>query len=380
MTMTAFPRKTPAGTRLAGLALAALLGATSLTTLSPAQAQTVPAGGYVDLVERVSPAVVYIEVTKKIEPAQVQGMEGFPFEELNRRFGMPLPGAPGGQGDQGMVQEGLGTGFIISASGDIVTNNHVVDGADTVTVKLSDGTSLKAEVVGTDPASDLALIRVKADHELPTVAWGNSDALKVGQDVVAIGNPFGLGNTVTAGIVSALGRDIQSGPFDNYIQTDAAINQGNSGGPLFNAAGEVVGINTAIYSPSGGSVGIGFAVPSDMAKTVIADLEQDGKVDRGWLGVQIQPVTDDIAAALGLDAGHGALVADVTAGTPAAKAGLKRGDIVTAVNGDAVKDPGDLTRLIASARPGDEVKIGYLRAGKPEEVAVVLGDRSAQKA
>jgi serine protease Do len=220
MTMTHLSRKT----RVAGLALAAILGATSLTALAPgptpALAGTVPAGGYVDLVERVSPAVVYIEVTKTMDPALMRGTEGMPFEEFGRRFGLPMPGGPDGHrgpGDQGMEQQGLGTGFIISKTGDIVTNNHVVEGADSVTVKLSDGTSLKAEVVGTDPATDLALIRVKADHDLPTVAWGDSEALKVGQDVVAIGNPFGLGNTVTSGIVSALGRDIQTGPFDNYI-------------------------------------------------------------------------------------------------------------------------------------------------------------------
>ncbi|MBE2275086.1 MAG: Do family serine endopeptidase [Rhodobacteraceae bacterium] len=383
MTMTHLSRKT----RVAGLALAAILGATSLTALAPgptpALAGTVPAGGYVDLVERVSPAVVYIEVTKTMDPALMRGTEGMPFEEFGRRFGLPMPGGPDGHrgpGDQGMEQQGLGTGFIISKTGDIVTNNHVVEGADSVTVKLSDGTSLKAEVVGTDPATDLALIRVKADHDLPTVAWGDSEALKVGQDVVAIGNPFGLGNTVTSGIVSALGRDIQTGPFDNYIQTDAAINQGNSGGPLFNAAGEVVGINTAIYSPSGGSVGIGFAVPSDMAMSVIADLGADGTVERGWLGVRIAPVGDDVAAALGLAQDSGAMVADVTDGTPAAKAGLQRGDIVTAVNGTEVKDPGDLTRLIATAKPGEEVQIDLLRAGKPTEVSVVLGNRADLKA
>lgn len=306
--------------------------------------------------------------------------EGFPFEEFSRRFGMPMPGNPGGPQGQGIEQHALGTGFIISKSGEIVTNNHVVDGADTVTVKLSDGTSLKAEVVGTDPASDLALIRVKAGHDLPALQWGDSDQLKVGQDVVAIGNPFGLGNTVTAGIVSALGRDIQSGPFDDYIQTDAAINQGNSGGPLFNADGQVVGINSAIVSPTGGSVGIGFAVPSDIAQKVIADLATDGKVARGWLGVQIQPVTDDIAAAVGIDAAKGALIADVSADTPAAKAGVRRGDIVTAVNGKAVDDPADLTRLIATAKPGDKVSLALLRSGKPEELSVTLGNRADQPA
>ena len=372
--------KTPR--RLTGLALTALLGATSLTALAPALAEAATQGGYVDLVQRVSPSVVYIEVTKKADvSANPAGMpEGFPFEEFSRRFGLPMPGQPGGPGGQGLEQHALGTGFIISASGEIVTNNHVVDGADTVTVKLADGTSLKAEVVGADPATDLAVIRVKADHDLPALQWGDSDQLKVGQDVVAIGNPFGLGNTVTAGIVSALGRDIQSGPFDDYIQTDAAINQGNSGGPLFNADGQVVGINTAIVSPTGGSVGIGFAVPSDMAQKVVADLAADGKVERGWLGVQIQPVTDDIAAAVGIDAAKGALIADVSDGTPAAKAGFRRGDIVTAVNGTAVDDPSDLTRLIATAKPGEQVSVALLRAGKPAELEVTLGNRADQPA
>lgn len=368
--------------RLSGLVLATLLGATSLSALAPVLAEAATQGGYVDLVQRVAPSVVYIEVAKKLSPAMnPAGMpEGFPFEEFSRRFGMPMPGNPGGPQGQGIEQHALGTGFIISKSGEIVTNNHVVDGADTVTVKLSDGTSLKAEVVGTDPASDLALIRVKAGHDLPALQWGDSDQLKVGQDVVAIGNPFGLGNTVTAGIVSALGRDIQSGPFDDYIQTDAAINQGNSGGPLFNADGQVVGINSAIVSPTGGSVGIGFAVPSDIAQKVIADLATDGKVARGWLGVQIQPVTDDIAAAVGIDAAKGALIADVSADTPAAKAGVRRGDIVTAVNGKAVDDPADLTRLIATAKPGDKVSLALLRSGKPEELSVTLGNRADQPA
>ncbi len=374
----------PKSRRLPALALGALMGATALVamplTFGAAQATgTVQPGGYVDLVERVSPAVVYIEVTQKARPAEFNPSEIPPgFEEFAQRFGMPMPGQPGGPQDQ--AQTGLGTGFIISASGDIVTNNHVVEGADKVTVKLPDGTSLEAKVVGTDPTTDLALIRVEAGHDLPFVTWGDSAALRVGQDVVAIGNPFGLGNTVTAGIVSALGRDINSGPLDNYIQTDAAINRGNSGGPLFDADGNVVGINTAIFSPTGGSVGIGFAVPSETAQSVIADLESDGTVERGWLGVSIQPVTEDIAAALGLDKAIGALIGNVSADSPAAKAGLKRGDIVTAVNGAAVEDPRDLTRLVALEKPGAKTSLALLRAGQPTEVAVTLGNRADQPA
>ncbi|MFN4159733.1 MAG: Do family serine endopeptidase [Gemmobacter sp.] len=367
------------------LVLGALMGATAVTALapaiSPAQAYAVQPGGYADLVARVAPAVVYIEVTQKAQAADFNPADMPPgFEEFARRFGMPLPGQPGGSEGQRPQQTGVGTGFVISASGDIVTNNHVVEGADKVSVTLADGTKLQARVIGTDPATDLALIRVEAGHDLPFVEWGDSAALRVGQDVVAIGNPFGLGNTVTAGIVSALGRDINSGPFDNYIQTDAAINRGNSGGPLFDAEGRVVGINTAIFSPTGGSVGIGFAVPAETARTVIADLADDGKVERGWLGVSIQPITDDIAAAIGIDAARGALIADVTADTPAARAGLKRGDIVTAVNGTAVDSPRDLTRLVATAKPGTEVTIAILRAGQPTDIAVTLSQRAEQPA
>ncbi|GAB4287539.1 MAG: hypothetical protein Kow0058_07240 [Roseovarius sp.] len=370
---------------------AALMGASSVIALAPAigpaHALAAQPGGYADLVARVSPAVVYIEVTKKAETAGFNPADLPPgFEDFARRFGLPFPGLPGMPGMPGGPQgeapqlTGVGTGFIISASGDIVTNNHVVEGADKVTVKLADGTSLTAQVVGTDPATDLALIRVDAGHPLPVVEWGDSDALRVGQDVIAIGNPYGLGNTVTAGIVSALGRDIQSGPFDDYIQTDAAINRGNSGGPLFDAQGHVVGINTAIFSPTGGSVGIGFAVPANTAKAVIADLADDGQVERGWLGVSIQPVSEDIAAAIGIDKAKGALIVEVSPDTPAARAGLKRGDVITAVDGKAVESPRDLTRLVATAKPGTRVRLELLRAGQPTKLSVTLGQRSEQPA
>ncbi|GAB4389931.1 S1C family serine protease [Albidovulum sp.] len=380
--------------RWPGIVLGAALGGASVLALSPAL--TVPAyavaaqhGGYVDLVAKVSPAVVSIEVKKKMDmagfnPANMP--EGSPLDEFARRFGMPFPfpgpfqGQPGGE--PGAVPEisGVGTGFIISAKGDIVTNNHVVENADSVRVTLADGTSLDARVVGTDPATDLALIRVDAGHDLPFVTWGDSGALQVGQEVIAIGNPFGLGTTVTSGIVSALGRDIHSGPFDNYIQTDAAINKGNSGGPLFDDQGQVIGINTAIFSPTGGSVGIGFAVPSDTARTVIADLARDGTVNRGWLGVSIQPVTEDIAAAIGLDKPEGTLITDVTPDSPAAAAGLKRGDVVVAVDGAKVASPRDLARLVAGDAPGTKVKLELLRAGKPTDLAVTLGTRPEQPA
>ncbi len=364
---------------LGAAALAAMMGATALSGVAVAQqgaveapVPAVSAGGYVDLVEAVSPAVVYIEVTAQAPAAQPARMPP-EFEEFARRFGLPMPEAPQRQGRQ---MQGVGAGFIISADGQVVTNAHVVAGADTVTVKLSDGRSLQAEVLGTDTATDLALLKVTADEDLPFVRFGDSTQLKVGQDVVAIGNPFGLGNTVTAGIVSALGRDINAGPFDNFIQTDAAINRGNSGGPLFNAAGEVVGINTAIFSPSGGSVGIGFAVPSEIATRVVGDLAEKGAVERGWLGVAIQPVTEDIAAALGFEAAQGVLISEVTPDAPAAKAGLKRGDVVLSVDGAKVDSPRTLTRLVGAAAPGTEVVLEVLRGGEPMDLPVKLGNRA----
>jgi serine protease Do len=273
-------------------------------------------------------------------------------------------------------QSGVGAGFIISPEGDIVTNAHVVEGADKVTVTLADGTSLEARIVGTDPTTDLALIRVTSEVALPHVGWGDSASLRVGEEVIAIGNPFGIGSTVTSGIVSALGRDINSGLLDDFIQTDAAINRGNSGGPLFDAEGHVVGINTAIISPTGGSVGLGFAVPSQTAKEVIADLADDGQVARGWLGVSIQPVTEDIAAAIGLERPGGVLISDVAEDTPAAKAGLRRGDVVTQVADTAVDGPRNLVRLVSLARPGTELRLSILRAGQPVDLAVVLGNRA----
>ncbi|MCB2116343.1 MAG: Do family serine endopeptidase [Rhodobacteraceae bacterium] len=368
---------------LPALALVALMGGTALTSLpTPLMAAGAPQGGYVDLVAKVAPAVVYIEVAKAAEPT-VQGNlpEGFPLDEFMRRFGMPMPGQmPGQPGGEAPVMHGVGTGFIISADGQIVTNAHVVEGVDSVKVTLADGRSLDGKVLGTDSATDLALVKIEADKDLPTVSFGDSRALKVGQDVVAIGNPFGLGNSVTSGIVSALGRDINSGPFDNYIQTDAAINKGNSGGPLFNTEGEVVGINTAIFSPSGGSVGIGFAVPSETASQVVAALADGGKVERGFLGVQIQPVTEDIAAALGFEAPKGVLISDVTADSPAARAGLARGDIVLSVDGQAVTSPRDLTRIIATDTPGAKVALNLLRAGKAVDATVELGARPEQPA
>ena len=344
---------------------------------APAFAATPPAGGYVDLVSRVAPAVVTIEVEKKMDGMQGANMRpGSPFDDFARRFGMPMPNMPG---EPGGLARGVGTGFIISGDGQIVTNAHVVDGSDKVTVKLDNGQTYEAKVLGSDAATDIAVLKIDAS-DLPHVQFGDSTELHVGEPVIAMGNPLGLGNTVTTGIVSALGRDIQAGPFDNFIQTDAAINRGNSGGPLFNEAGDVVGINTAIMSPDGGSIGIGFAVPSEMATDIVADLAGDGKIDRGFLGVQISPVSEETAAALGFDAPKGAMIVDVTDDSAAQSAGLKKGDIVLSVNGDDVGSPRDLTRKIAGDAPGTKVDLNLLRAGKPMDVSVTLGNRAEQPA
>ncbi|MBO6867628.1 MAG: trypsin-like peptidase domain-containing protein [Thalassococcus sp.] len=367
-------RKFASSTAVAALAISAA----ALTVgqgATPVNAAPQAGVNYIDLVAELSPSVVTIEVTKKAQKVSAEnGQPDFPWEEFQRRFGLPMPNMPG-QGPNGGEMRGAGTGFVISADGQIVTNAHVIEGADEVKVTFEDGTSYIAEVKGSDNTTDIALLDIDAEG-LDYVSFGDSDALKVGQNVIAMGNPFGLGNTVTTGIVSALGRDINAGPFDNFIQTDAAINRGNSGGPLFNEAGEVIGVNTAIISPTGGSVGIGFSVPSDLASDVIADLSDDGTVQRGWLGVRIQPVSEDVAMALGFDEGKGVMVADVTADTPAEKAGFKQGDIVLSVNGEEVETPRDLTRAIAIKAPGTEVEITLLRRGQEQTVSVTLGDRA----
>ncbi|MEX0758346.1 MAG: trypsin-like peptidase domain-containing protein, partial [Tistlia sp.] len=286
--------------RWAGAALAgSLLVWTQVAAAAPAPES------FSGLVKEVSPAVVLITSEQKAAERpdgapQMRGnpFEGTPFEKFFERFG-EIPGQPGPGGPKAPLR-GLGSGFVIDAEGYVVTNNHVVAQADTVRVKLSDGRELDAKVLGTDPKTDLALLKVESDDPLPALSWGDSDAMEVGDWVMAIGNPFGLGGTVTAGIVSARGRDIGAGPYDDFIQTDAAINRGNSGGPMFNLDGKVIGINSAIYSPNGGSIGIGFAIPSNLARNVIAQLRDSGSVERGWLGVQIQQVTPELAEAFGL--------------------------------------------------------------------------------
>jgi len=288
------------------------------------------------------------------------------------------PGMRGGpRGGRGAVT-GQGSGFFISADGYIVTNNHVVDHATDVTVTTTDGKTIAAKVIGTDPKTDLALLKVKEGDNYPFVNFA-SQSPRVGDWVIAVGNPFGLGGTVTAGIVSARGRDIGSGPYDDFLQIDAPVNRGNSGGPTFNSEGEVVGVNTAIFSPSGGSVGIGFAIASDVVKSVVASLKDHGSVARGWLGVEIQPVSDDIADSLGIKATNGALVSRAQPDSPALAAGVKTGDIITSVNGESVADPKDLARKIALLGPDKSAELGILRNGASQTVSVKLGAMKAEK-
>jgi serine protease Do len=330
---------------------------------------------FADLAARATPAVVGVTVAGRAPAAGPVAelppeLRGTPLEEFFRRFG-------GGQGQQqprGRVPTGKGSGFIVDPQGFVVTNNHVVGGAERVTVELSDGRELPARVVGADPQTDIALLKVESSEPLPHVSFGDSDGLRVGEWVLAMGNPFGLGGTATAGIVSARGRQIGAGPYDDFIQTDAPINPGNSGGPLFGANGEVVGVNTAIFSPSGGNIGIGFAVPSNLAKRVVADLRDDGKVERGWLGVSLQPLDAELAAAVGLPEPRGALVAAVEPGSPAARSGLRAGDVVLEAGGRPVRNPRDLASAVAEAKPGATVALAVSRDGQRAEQRVTLGE------
>lgn len=286
---------------------------------------------------------------------------------------MPTPRqAP--QQPQRQRSQALGSGFIISPDGYIVTNNHVIDKAMDIKVTLDDGTELPAKLIGADPKSDLAVVKIDAKKTLATISWGDSDALKLGDQILAIGNPFGIGTTVTAGIVSARGRDLHSGPYDDFIQIDAPINHGNSGGPLVDGDGKVVGINTAIYSPNGGSVGVGFAIPSDQARAIVAKLIKSGSIEHGFIGVQIQPVTADVANAIGLDKPEGALVAGVNGDTPAAKAGIKTGDVITALGGKAVTSPRDLSRMVADLAPGDREEVTVWRRGHTKDLRLTIGE------
>ncbi|RAZ91406.1 serine protease [Mesorhizobium hawassense] len=358
------------------------LSTVAATTQTPVAGITAPNGSFAPIIAVTKPAVVTITSVMKGQPqGEDEGSPlggNAPFDQFFQQFfgdqGVPMPKAPPQQHAQ--RQEALGSGFIVGADGTIVTNNHVVDGASSIKVTLDDGTELPAKLVGHDAKNDLAVIKIKADKPLPTVKWGDSDKLMTGDQVLAIGNPFGIGTTVTAGIVSARGRDLHSGPFDDFIQIDAPINHGNSGGPLVDVAGNVIGINTAIYSPNGGSVGVGFAIPSDQAQKVVAKLMKGGDIEYGYLGVQIQPVTQDVASAIGLDHPGGALVSAVTDGSPAAKAGIETGDVITGFAGQEVKDPKDLSRAVADVSPGVKETLDVWRKGKAMQISADVGRNS----
>ena len=366
---------------VAAFVAAGAVGATVVEFPSNALAQALPqapiaanangAGSFADVVDRVKPAVVAVKV--KTDGGSDEGqanLENLPpqLREWFRRFGEN--GAQPQQRRGGGMS--LGSGFIISGDGYVVTNNHVVEHGSSMQVTLDDGRTLDAKLIGTDPKTDVALLKITEGGSFPYVRLGKA-VPRVGDWVVAIGNPFGLGGTVTAGIVSGRGRDIGAGPYDDFLQIDAPINKGNSGGPTFNVNGEVVGVNTAIASPSGGSVGLAFAIPAETVQAVVEQLRTDGKVARGYLGVQIQPVTQDIAEGLGLDKAKGALVDHAENGTPAAKAGLKAGDVIEKVNGDTVDSARELSRKIAGMKPGAKVELSYLRGGKADTATVTLG-------
>jgi serine protease Do len=407
--------------RVAAIALSsAAVGALAIG-MTPVDAQNPPAAtqpvpqnvtaawpGYADLVEKVMPAVVSVTTKRNGGNALVAGEEGFGgnpgdlerfFEEFEgpgsemfkrfmERFGrgdQPFEGMPFGFGPRGdmprgeMPMAGAGTGFIFEQDGHVATNNHVVAGADEVTVTLNDGREFEAEVVGTDPDTDLAVLKIAADEPLPYLEFGDSGKVRVGDPVVAIGNPFGLGGTVTAGIVSAADRMIGAGRYDDFLQIDAPINRGNSGGPTFNLAGEVIGINTAIHSPTGGNVGIGFAIPANQAQRIIDDLRDDGKVDRGWLGVHIQGLDEDLAKSLGLDEAEGALVAQVTPDSPAASAGFQQGDVIVSYGGKQIETLRDLTSAVADTAAGTEVDVAVWRDGSEQTLEVEIGQMPGQE-
>jgi serine protease Do len=377
---------------IAGGAVA--IGASNALTAGAAPAAAVTGSAlpvsFADMIEKVSPAVVNIRVTAgvsatpaRMEPREFHGPKDMPEffrrffgDEFGKRFGGEFGKRFGGDHGRRSGQHrmrGMGSGFIIDKGGYIVTNDHVVRGAEKILVTLKDEEQYEATLIGRDRKTDLALIKIEADRDLPFVPFGNSDAARVGDWVVAVGNPFGLDHTVTAGIISARGRAIGNGPYDDFLQIDAPINKGNSGGPAFNLRGEVIGVNTAIFSPTGGSIGIGFAIPSSLAQEVIADLKENGTVERGWLGVNIQGVNKDMAASLNLDKARGAIVSRVVPDSPAADAGLEQGDVILAVDGRPVRTVRDLPRLIAGIEGGTSAKLTVWRGGKEKTVRVRIG-------
>ncbi|CAN5140574.1 Do family serine endopeptidase [soil metagenome] len=367
------------------LLTALCLGAATAMMATPAAARG--PDGIADVAEKVIDAVVNISTTQTIEAkgggdkSENKGVSpqvppGSPFEEFFDDFFKNRRGGPGGDRNGGMQPRktnSLGSGFIIDTSGIVVTNNHVIADADEINVILNDGTKIKATLVGVDKKTDLAVLKFTPPHPVIAVKFGDSEKLRLGEWVIAIGNPFSLGGTVTAGIVSARNRDINSGPYDSYIQTDASINRGNSGGPLFNLDGDVIGVNTLIISPSGGSIGIGFAVPSKTVSAVVAQLREFGELRRGWLGVRIQQVTDEIAESLSIKPARGALIAGVEDKGPAKPAGIEPGDVIVKFDGKDIKEPKDLSRVVADTAVGKAVDVLIIRKGKEETKQVTLG-------
>ena len=406
-----WPRKIVIGTLAASLMGSATFGALALAKNSPAEtattatvvkaaphlavSNTLAPNTFSVIAAKVSPAVVNIQVeqtasgeehARNDSPDQAkpqnpfQGLpENSPYKEFFEKFfgeNAPWQRQPGPNSDQpqpGQKVLGMGSGFIIDQDGYVVTNDHVIGKADKITVTMTNGKKFDAELIGRDSKTDLALLKIDAKEKLPFVTWGNSKQAKVGDWVVAVGNPFGLGGTVTTGIISARGRDINAGPFDDFLQIDASINRGNSGGPTFNLQGHVIGINTAIYSPNGGSVGIGFAVPSSLAQPIIAQLKEKGSVVRGWLGVQIQQVTPEIGESLGLSKHRGALVSKIEPKSPAAKAGLKQGDVILSVDGEAIEKMRELPKVVAAKQTGKKTAFTIWRNGKKKSLDVVIG-------
>ena len=378
-----------AGTSLGGYGVGHMAWADNAAPVNPASAPAAPSqplSDFTKLVTQVKPAVVSITTKLQATPAALEDDgddDQGPAQHNGQTPDLPFPFNQmvphGGNAPQRHAVEARGSGFIIDAGGIVVTNNHVVKDAKSVTVTLDDGTELTAKVLGTDPRTDIAVLKVKADKPLPYIQLGNSRDVKPGEWVVAMGNPFGLGGTVTAGIVSAVSRDIGAGPYDQFIQVDAPINQGNSGGPLFTQDGKVIGMNTAIISPSGGSVGIGFAIPSDMIRTISAQLESTGHITRGFVGVEAQQLTASTAKALHLADASGALLAGVTADSPAAKAGLQPGDVIEQVNGTKVANPRELAVNIAGIQPGQDANLKVLHDGQEKDITVKVGTLPGDK-